>query len=105
MNDTYFIAQNALLQVVYEKNKDENPAAPLWRYRSRITIEHLEFFIDQQSKSENECPVLKEFLKEVTASIYVSYNNVYILCYVYIGSETQGNTIFTRYNSAAENTL
>ena len=61
----YFIAHNALLQVIYEKNKDENLAAPLWRYRSRITIEHLEFFIEQQSKSENECAVLKEFLKEV----------------------------------------
>lgn len=59
------IAHNALLQVIYEKNKDENLAAPLWRYRSRITIEHLEFFIDQQSKSENECAMLKEFLKEV----------------------------------------
>lgn len=57
-------ANNALLQVAYEKNIDENPTAPLWRYRSRITIEHLEFFIDQQN-SDVECPMLKEYLKQV----------------------------------------
>jgi len=58
-----------LLQVVYEKNIENNPAAAMWRYRSRITIEHLEFFIEQQ-KSKVDCPVLKKYLKEVI--IYVA---------------------------------
>ncbi|XP_065899490.1 E3 ubiquitin-protein ligase rnf213-alpha-like isoform X3 [Dysidea avara] len=56
-------AHNALLQIAYEKNTDDNPAAAMWRYRSRITIEHLGFFIEQQ-KSKVECPILKEFLKQ-----------------------------------------
>ena len=58
------IAHNALLQTVYEKNTDDNPYAAMWRYRSRITIEHLGFFIEQQ-KLYSECPVLKEYLKQV----------------------------------------
>jgi len=60
----FFIAHNALLQIAYEKTADDNPAAAMWRYRSRITIEHLGFFIEQQ-KSKLECPILKEFLKQV----------------------------------------
>ena len=58
------LAHNALLQTVYEKNTDDNPTAAMWRYRSRITIEHLGFFIEQQ-KSSSECLVLKEYLKQV----------------------------------------
>ena len=58
------VAHNALLQVVYEKNTERSPTAAMWRYRSRITIEHLEFFIEQQ-KSTVKCPVLKRYLKEV----------------------------------------
>ena len=57
-------AHNALLQVAYEKNKEKSPVAAMWRYRSRITIEHLEFFIEQQ-RSTVKCPVLKKYLKEV----------------------------------------
>ena len=63
--DKTIIVHNALLQTVYEKNMDDKPAATMWRYRSRITIEHLGFFIEQQ-KSNVKCPVLKEFLKQVT---------------------------------------
>ena len=59
------LAHNALLQTVYEKNTDDNPTAAMWRYRSRITMEHLGFFIEQQ-KLSSECLVLKEFLKQVT---------------------------------------
>ena len=58
------LAHNALLQVVYEKNTEKSPTAAMWRYRSRITIEHLEFFIEQQ-KSTVKCPMLKRYLKEV----------------------------------------
>ena len=58
------LAHNALLQTVYEKNTDDNPNAAMWRYRSRITIEHLGFFLEQQ-KSHSECLVLKEYLKQV----------------------------------------
>ena len=64
------LAHNALLQVVYEKNVERNPAAAMWRYRSRITIEHLEFFIEQQ-KSAAKCPVLKQYLKEVIINIII----------------------------------
>ena len=62
------LAHNALLQVAYEKNKEKSPAAAMWRYRSRITVEHLEFFIEQQ-KSTVKCPILKKYLKEVTIII------------------------------------
>ena len=58
------LAHNALLQVVYEKNTEKSPVAAMWRYRSRITFEHLEFFIEQQ-KSTVKCPILKQYLKEV----------------------------------------
>jgi len=68
--DLLFIAHNALLQIAYEKNTDDNPAAAMWRYRSRITIEHLGFFIEQQ-KSKIECPILKEFLKQVSCIVVV----------------------------------
>ena len=47
------LAHNALLQVVYEKTTEKSPVAAMWRYRSRITIEHLEFFIGQQKSAEN----------------------------------------------------
>lgn len=65
---SFLIAHNALLQVIYEKNTEEHPTAAMWRYRSRITIEHLEFFIEQQ-KSKVECPLLKKYLKEVIINI------------------------------------
>ena len=58
------LAHNALLQVVYEKNTEKSSVAAMWRYRSRITIEHLEFFIGQQKSAAN-CPILKQYLKEV----------------------------------------
>ena len=64
------LAHNALLQVVYEKNTEKSPVADMWRYRSRITIEHLEFFIEQQ-KSTVKCPILKHYLKEVMINIEV----------------------------------
>lgn len=60
----FLLAHNTVLQIAYERNTDDNPAAAMWRYRSRITIEHLGFFIEQQ-KSKTECLILKEFLKQV----------------------------------------
>ena len=64
----FLLAHNALLQVVYENNTEKSPVAAMWRYRSLITIEHLEFFIEQQ-KSTVKCPILKQYLKEVMINI------------------------------------
>ena len=65
------LAHNALLQVAYEKNKEKSPVAAMWRYRSRITIEHFEFFIEQK-KSTVKYPVLKKYLKEVTTCTIIN---------------------------------
>ena len=79
----FFIsAHNALLQVVYEKNEEKSPTAAMWRYRSRITIEHLEFFIEQQ-KSTEKWPILKKYLKEVHNQYYKN-DTVTNFCSLYI---------------------
>ena len=80
----FILAHNALLQVVYEKNTEKSPVAAMWRYRSRITFEHLEFFIEQQ-KSTVKCPILKQYLKEVMININKLCSN--ITCFLYIGGE------------------
>lgn len=80
------LAHNALLQVVYEKNEEKSPTAAMWRYRSRITIEHLEFFIEQQ-KSTEKWPILKKYLKEVHNQYYKNNIVTIFVFFIYAGGE------------------
>ena len=65
----HLLAHLRLLEIAYEKNTDENPVAAMWRYRSQITIEHLQLFMDQP-KYETQCPILKEFLNQVNILLF-----------------------------------
>ena len=64
------LAHNTLIQTVYDEKTDGNRVAAMWRYRSRVTIKHLGFFIEQK-KSTLKCPILKEYLKQVITIIIV----------------------------------
>jgi len=69
-----FTGNNALLRMLYEVDGDTAVQCrlldipSLWRYRSRVTLEHLKREVEEQrdSKSKNSpYPVLDLFLREV----------------------------------------
>ena len=55
----------------YETMNERDPMCPaLWRYRKKITIEHLSFKFQEYSQGCNQqdkCEVLAEFLEKVLA--------------------------------------
>ena len=57
----------------YETMNERDPMCPaLWRYRKKITIEHLSFKFQEYSQGCNQqdkCEVLAEFLEKVLAQI------------------------------------
>ena len=66
------------MKLIYELDVPEygtmtevDPMSPaLWRYRKKITIEHLSFKFQEYSQGRDEqdkCEVLAEFLKKVLA--------------------------------------
>ena len=62
--------QDRLFYTVYEKSSIPSSSLlpHLWTYRSRITLEHL-FQTLQAQKMKDTCPILHEFLKEVSETV------------------------------------
>ena len=57
-----------MFYTAYEKSSLTTSVLPhLWTYRSRITLEHL-YQTLQVQKMKRKCPILHEFLKEVSCS-------------------------------------
>ena len=66
----------------YETMNECDPMCPaLWRYRKKITIEHLSSKFQEYSQGcdqQNKCEVLAEFLKKVAIS--TKYWDVKLIC-------------------------
>ena len=62
--------RDRLFYTVYEKSSIPSSSLlpHLWTYRSRITLEHL-FQTLQAQKMKDTCPILHEFLKEVSETV------------------------------------
>ena len=62
--------RDRLFYIVYEKSSIPSSSLlpHLWTYRSRITPEHL-FQTLQAQKMKDSCPILHEFLKEVSETV------------------------------------
>ena len=66
------IDRDRLYYVVYEKKAltSETILPNLWTYRSRITLEHL---LQMTKNQKKKCPILLEFLNEVSDSATLTY--------------------------------